>query len=74
MPSDFKRGPRVKDPAALKRFRLMHIGEECQGCGLEPGIHVHHKIFRSQGGDDIESNLVWLGRICHDAAHGIRSY
>jgi len=59
MPSDFKR-PRIKDPAALKRFRLMHIGEICEGCGLVPGVDPHHVKYRSQGGDDVPENLLWL--------------
>lgn len=57
---DWKPAKRIKDPAALKRFRLMHSGETCEGCGESPGIHVHHRKFRSQGGDDVPGNLSWL--------------
>ena len=70
----WKPEPRIKDPDALRRFRLAHVGEPCEMCELRPGIHAHHKIFRSQLGDDSESNLIWLCRICHDEAHGIRSF
>ena len=64
---------RIKDPKLLKRFRMEHHGEPCDvdGCGRQ-GIHVHHTIFRSQGGPDLESNLVWLCGFHHDEAHGIR--
>jgi len=70
--SDFK-SRRVRDPDALRRFRLEHAGEPCEACELRPGIHAHHRKFRSQLGDDHESNLSWLCGSCHDQAHGIRS-
>ena len=70
--SDFKRPKRIKDPDALRRFHLTHIGEPCDACELRPGIHAHHRIFRSQGGDDSDSNLSWLCAACHHEAHGIR--
>ena len=69
--SDFKRGRRIKDPDAIARFRLEHLGEPCDDCELRPGLAVHHGKFRSQLGDDVESNFVWLCRVCHDARHGI---
>ena len=33
----------------------------------------HHKVLRSQGGDDSARNLVALCKVCHDAVHGIPS-
>ena len=70
-PSDFKRGPRVKDRDTIRRFRLEHAGEPCDRCELRPGIHAHHRKFRSQMGSDHESNLAWLCSVCHHAEHGI---
>jgi hypothetical protein len=70
MPSDWKAPPRIRDPEALRRFRLAHIGEPCEVCGIEPGVDPHHERFRSQGGGDVEPNLRWLGRNCHRALHG----
>ena len=37
----------------------------------EPGrnLEVHHKEFRSQGGDDSEQNLITLCAGCHSLAH-----
>ncbi len=71
--SDFKPEKRVRDKSALKRFRLLHAGEPCEldGCG-RAGIHLHHEKFRSQGGSDVEANLIWLCGFHHDQAHGIR--
>lgn len=63
---------RVKNPRLLKHFHLNSIGEPCDECGVRTGIHVHHKVFRSQGGGDVPENLAWLCGVCHDAAHGIR--
>lgn len=71
--SDFKSPRRIRSPEALERFRLAHIGEPCEHCELHPGIHVHHRKFRSQLGGDEESNLAWLCGPCHDNAHGVRS-
>lgn len=73
MPADPKPPRRIRDPELLKRFRLEHAGEPCDSCELRPGIHVHHRKLRSQGGSDVESNLRWLCGFCHDTAHGIRS-
>lgn len=69
----WKPTPRVKDPNLLRAFRLEHLGEPCERCELRPGIHAHHKIFRSRGGDDAIENLAWLCGSCHDEEHGIRS-
>ena len=71
MPSDFKRGPRLRDPDALARFRLANLGEPCDRCELRPGVDPHHVQFRSRGGDDVPENLMWLCRACHDRLHGV---
>lgn len=74
MPSDWKPERRRKDPDALERFRRRMFGEPCERCELRPGSEAHHRHFRSQGGADREDNLVWLCRVCHDEAHGVRSF
>ena len=72
VPSDFKTGPRIRDPDALARFKLAHLGDPCEICELRPGVDAHHVRYRSQGGDDVESNLIWLCRSCHDGIHNGR--
>lgn len=62
---------RIKDPDALKKFRLEHIGEPCEMCDVRPGSQVHHKKLRSQGGDDVPENFLWLCIHCHSEAHGL---
>lgn len=43
----------------------------CRGCG-QPAHHIHHIVYRSQGGSDEPENLVWLCNLCHLASHGGR--
>lgn len=72
---DPKPPKRVRDPDALRRFRLAHLNEPCDDCEMRPGVHVHHIVFRSQGGSDNDPSLLaWLCRACHDRRHGIESY
>lgn len=42
---------------------------QCVLCGGS-GAHIHHIIFRSQGGKDEPRNLVTLCGHCHERAHG----
>lgn len=42
---------------------------QCVICG-SPGAHIHHIVFRSQGGKDAADNLVTLCGSCHEKAHG----
>jgi 5-methylcytosine-specific restriction endonuclease McrA len=73
MVSDFKTARRVRDPEALRRFRLENAMELCWMCSMRPGHHIHHRIHRSQGGGDTPENLVWLCMVCHSEEHGIRT-
>lgn len=41
----------------------------CQCCGSKSNLEVHHKNFRSQGGDDSEVNLITLCVDCHSLLH-----
>lgn len=70
--SDPKPAKRVKDPEALKQFRLEHLGEPCEVCERRAGAHAHHITFRSQGGDDASYNLLWCCPACHDDIHAGR--
>jgi 5-methylcytosine-specific restriction endonuclease McrA len=71
---DPKPPKRIRDPAAIRRYRLSMRGEPCEDCELRTGIHAHHKVFRSQGGSDTAEGLTWLCGACHDARHGITSH
>lgn len=69
MTPDPKPAARIKDPDAIRRFRLDHLHEPCELCELRPGVDPHHLTYRSQGGDDTPENLVWVCRECHDGIH-----
>ncbi len=69
---DWKSPKRSRNPDTLKKFRLENLNEPCSVCEQRPGVHVHHRVFRSQGGSDLPENLDWLCSVCHHAAHGIR--
>ena len=65
----------------VKAYVLHRDGHQCQKCKTKKGkLHVHHIIFRSNGGTDTPSNLITLCPSCHDKLHngefeikGIRS-
>lgn len=55
---------RRRDPGLL---RLLHYEfDECALCGATGGLHLHHVLLRSRGGDDVRENLVPL---CHQHHH-----
>lgn len=65
--------PRLRlDPELYERLReqvLQRDGWRCQSCGGKSNLEVHHKDFRSQGGDDSEENLISLCDLCHSLIH-----
>jgi HNH endonuclease len=74
MPADPKPRKRLRDPDALRRYRLEMLGQPCEVCEERAGTDAHHVTFRSRGGDDTPDNLVWLlCRFCHDDVH-LRGY
>lgn len=43
--------------------------QHCKGESKDSRLHVHHIIFRSQGGSDDPENLITLCKTCHDKLH-----
>ena len=41
----------------------------CKGKKKDSRLHVHHIMYRSNGGSDDESNLITLCRTCHNNVH-----
>lgn len=56
----------------LKRHVADRDNNCCVICGME-GTDIHHIVFRSQGGEDTEDNLVVLCRRHHTMAHGVHA-
>jgi 5-methylcytosine-specific restriction endonuclease McrA len=49
---------------------LERDGWRCRKCGSLENLQVHHKIRRSQQGNDNLDNLATLCAYCHTAEHG----
>lgn len=72
MASDPKPPARIRDGAALALAKLYY--RECVLCGETRNIHIHHIVFRSQGGDDVDANLCGLCDDHHDAIHARKEF
>ena len=56
----------------VKAYVRYRDGYKCQICKGNSGdslLHVHHIVFRSQGGTDNPSNLITLCETCHKGIH-----
>lgn len=42
---------------------------QCQACGTNNGLQLHHLIYRSQGGGHDKENLITLCLRCHKMHH-----
>jgi hypothetical protein len=62
---------RIIDNVALAIAKLFY--RECVLCGKTQNIHVHHILFRSHGGDDVEANLCGLCLGCHESIHAYKA-
>jgi 5-methylcytosine-specific restriction endonuclease McrA len=60
------------DPDLSEQLRLQILRRDrwrCQICGSMRQLEVHHQLFRSHGGQDIERNLMTLCNACHAELH-----
>ena len=69
-----KKRIRLKGEALRKLFQSVAERDEycCHDCGSHLNIEIHHVEFKSQGGNDEESNMITLCRVCHGQRHGIK--
>lgn len=68
--NQFHRDHKGKSLPALDRRRIRKRDRDrCRRCGTGFDLHVHHIIYRSQGGPDEDSNLITLCQSCHDKVH-----
>lgn len=66
---DPKPRKRIRDPVIFRELHLRYLGEPCWRCEQRPGTQLHHRVLRSQGGDDVPENLEWLCSVCHMDIH-----
>ena len=68
-PKRLKSKPHVI-PAHVRNLVLARDRMRCRWC-MNPGgaLDCHHRLRRSQGGKDEESNLVSVHRLCHSYIH-----
>lgn len=43
--------------------------DECEITGATSGLHLHHVIFRSHGGDDLRCNIICMAEAVHSPYH-----
>lgn len=55
---------------ALRAKVYRRDGYRCALCDDTRGLQIHHVVHRSQGGADVEHNLICLCWKCHAVAHG----
>jgi hypothetical protein len=65
-------GKPIRDKDALITAKLHY--RECAICGTTEGLHVHHILFRSHGGDDVPENLCVLCLYDHDEIHAYKAF
>ena len=54
-----------------RRIKSKHNRCQSPMCQNRTNLTVHHKKPISEGGEDIEENILVLCRDCHDKVHGI---
>ena len=72
MTSNGSQSPLRVDPVSYESLRqqvLRRDGWRCQSCGTMSNLEIHHKLFRSQSGEDSEDNLITLCVSCHQGVH-----
>jgi 5-methylcytosine-specific restriction endonuclease McrA len=64
---------RVKEfPRWVRETVLERSNGMCERCGIRRIAHLHHAVYRSQGGTGELSNAIGLCIHCHEAAHSSR--
>lgn len=59
-------------PDEVRALITARSGGVCEGCGAARATEMHHRRFRSRGGDDSADNLLHLcGWGNHTGCHGI---
>lgn len=67
--ADPKPAKRIRDPRLVANFSARASCCCVCGEGRHAGLHGHHVLLRSRGGDDVTANLVALCAVCHRLLH-----
>src|ERR1039458_1702127 len=59
----------IEEYRALCKSILQRDCWKCRSCGSRNALHIHHIVFRSQGGPDEAWNLITLCSSCHHGVH-----
>jgi cytochrome c553 len=67
----YQKGPNYgyENTKAFVLSRDGYLCQHCKGKSKDRRLHVHHIVFRSEGGSDEAENLVTLCKTCHDKVH-----
>lgn len=63
------RKPKASDIPDELRKKVKGRDGSCRFCGANYGLHLHHVVYRSQGGKHEESNLILLCNEHHALVH-----
>lgn len=66
-PSQRSNGRQI--PSEVRRRVLDRDGRRCRFCNTKENLHLHHIVYRSQGGPDEDWNLITLCLEHHDKVH-----
>jgi 5-methylcytosine-specific restriction endonuclease McrA len=71
MRGNFRKGRRLDAGRyhELKLKILSRDGWKCQHCGRRDQLQIHHRVHRSQSGEDCAENLIVLCSGCHRSLH-----
>lgn len=61
-------------PGAVRKFCYERDLERCRLCGSNRNHHLHHIMYRSQGGPHTPDNLITLCMDCHAVVHGYKGF
>lgn len=59
--------PRIRDARLLELLKYEY--DCCEITGVVDGLHLHHCLLRSQGGDDLRANIICVTDAFHTRYH-----
>lgn len=63
-------GQYYREYDSIREYCLEKAGYQCEDCGDERDLHMHHIIPKSEGGSNHHRNLKILCSVCHGKQHG----